>query len=641
MAETRELQIILNAQDNASATIKSASQGIRNSISNTIDEMGRVGAVMTAAVTAPIVKFGIDCVQAFEAQELASARLRNSFQAVGGITAETAKQMEEYSAQLQNTTTFSDESITSGMALLGTFAMTTGQVQQLTPAMLDAAAALEKTTGQAPDMEQLATVMGKAVTTGNLGMLKKWGLTLTESQQAAFEMADTQGRVNILTEAFASNYGGQAAAQAQTLTGQWRMMKNQLVEVQESFGKIIMQALMPLVDHVKNFVKTLQNLSPEQQKMIVGFLALAAAIGPLLLLVKGLAVVFGVLFSPIGLIIAAIILLYVAWINNWGGIQEKVRAVWAFLQPILSKMWEWLKVHIPAAIQWFRDRWEAMKPTIQKISDILNKLATFILPYLKMAWDKIAEVGRTIINEFKKHPEIWEKLGKVLLIIGGIIIGTIVVSWVAMAVAITAVVFIIMKIVEWIMKLINWTKEMNDKSTAACMNIINWFRNLWQAIVNVWNMIVDAVANAMLAAWNWVNNVINNIRNIWNSIVGAVSGAFSSVYNTVADWLNRAWDYVVSIVNRIRDKLSEIGGSIKGALNKIPGVSLQRGGYVYEGGMYMLHQGERVVPSYTNKNEYNNTPNISINVPKGSSGADIAYATQRQLERANYGALWR
>jgi len=52
--------------------------------------------------------------------------------------------------------------------------------------------------------------------------------------------------------------------------------------------------------------------------------------------VVGIATAIAGLVTPIGLIVLAVGLLSAAWVGNWGGIQEKMFAVWAVIQPVLS-----------------------------------------------------------------------------------------------------------------------------------------------------------------------------------------------------------------------------------------------------------------------------------------------------------------
>ena len=56
------------------------------------------------------------------------------------------------------------------------------------------------------------------------------------------------------------------------------------------------------------------------------------------------------LILTIGAIGLAVGLLVAAWTNNWFGIQQAVSSAWAYLQPILQQLWQWLQVNVPLAI---------------------------------------------------------------------------------------------------------------------------------------------------------------------------------------------------------------------------------------------------------------------------------------------------
>lgn len=107
----------------------------------------------------------------------------------------------------------------------------------------------------------------------------------------------------------------------------------------------VLDRLMPFADQVVALADAFVALNPAVQGWILAGIALAAALGPLLLILpgiaQGVAVLAGavaVLTGPVGLAIAAVALLGAAWIFNWGGIQEKTAAVWASVQPKLAEM---------------------------------------------------------------------------------------------------------------------------------------------------------------------------------------------------------------------------------------------------------------------------------------------------------------
>jgi tape measure domain-containing protein len=121
------------------------------------------------------------------------------------------------------------------------------------------------------------------------------------------------------------------------LQAQWVLLQPQLLAAGASFGNLL-TALMPVFDFLAN------NMGP----ILAGFgaaMAVAftpAAFGIALTLIGAIAAALLTLASPIVLIGALIGLLTAAWVGNWGGIQDKVLAVWAVIQPIFAAIGQWL-----------------------------------------------------------------------------------------------------------------------------------------------------------------------------------------------------------------------------------------------------------------------------------------------------------
>jgi hypothetical protein len=70
---------------------------------------------------------------------------------------------------------------------------------------------------------------------------------------------------------------------------------------------------------------------------------------------------------------AAVYLLYEAWQSNFGGMRDKGMALWAWLQPMLSQLWTWLSVNIPAAIKTASAFWtNTLLPGIMAVWSWIN-----------------------------------------------------------------------------------------------------------------------------------------------------------------------------------------------------------------------------------------------------------------------------
>jgi hypothetical protein len=97
------------------------------------------------------------------------------------------------------------------------------------------------------------------------------------------------------------NYKGFAETAAQTGTGPLVQLKNTLGDLAEQFGTILVPVIQKLATKLKEIAEKFQKLSPETREWITAIAALAAAIGPLLVvagkLTSGLSDVIAVLPS--------------------------------------------------------------------------------------------------------------------------------------------------------------------------------------------------------------------------------------------------------------------------------------------------------------------------------------------------------
>lgn len=104
----------------------------------------------------------------------------------------------------------------------------------------------------------------------------------------------------------------------------------------------------------------------------------------------------GAINPIVALIIGAAALLGAAWAGNWGGIRDRLMEVWATVQPVLSELWDWLKVKIvegvQTAAQWFE---ETLIPALSSLWDWIN---TYIMPVLEGLVDVLGAILTPIVE---------------------------------------------------------------------------------------------------------------------------------------------------------------------------------------------------------------------------------------------------
>ena len=188
-------------------------------------------------------------ISAYNEQQLAEKKLE---QALGGVN----KGLLGQASALQQVTTFGDEAIISAQSLLAAFVKDEDQLKKATVATLDLAAA------KGMDLNSAADLIGKTLGSST-NSLSRYGI------EVEGVVGSTQ-RLDTLTNNIANTFGGQATAQADTLSGSIEQMKNAIGDTSEAIGLSMAPAVISIAKLIKSaaeafsdFFKTLSESDTE------------------------------------------------------------------------------------------------------------------------------------------------------------------------------------------------------------------------------------------------------------------------------------------------------------------------------------------------------------------------------------------
>lgn len=168
---------------------------------------------------------------------------------------------------------------------------------------------------------------------------------------------------------------------------------------------ILLAGIIAAANIIPWLAETLMGIST----LISGFMGLVATAGGVVEAFAVLGTAFMASAAPwiivIALIVGAIILLYLAWTNNWGGIQDKVAAVWAVVQPILMALYNWVAAKLTAGIAFLTAVWGVVWKAMQLVwgwanavlFPFLNALASVISAVLSIALTAMAGIWQNIV----------------------------------------------------------------------------------------------------------------------------------------------------------------------------------------------------------------------------------------------------
>jgi phage-related protein len=408
------------------------------SFSDKFADMGRsmsdFGGTMTTHVTLPLLAAGAAVFAAFSEEEEAIARMTGALRANAGQANVTGDEIRNLASQLQKTTTFADDATISAAGLLLTFhniRNELGDGNKVFDRTLVAAQNLSAALGT--DLESATMQLAKALENPATGLtaLTRSGTTFTAQQKdmirTMVDAGDTLGAQRMILDVVESQYGGMAETMAQTTRGKIKQSLNTLGDSMEQFGAL----LVPMVDKVSEFIKQLgdglANLEPETRQTIVMFAGIAAAIGPVLLVmgklitsvvaIKGvLAGIAAAVSAPVLAVIAVIAALVAAFVVAWqnseqfritvtkafNDVRDGVVEAWhGFIKPAIDQLVASLQEHVLPAVdrmaQTFAEAWPAISSAVTSawgyIQPVLQALVSFIANYLIPALAFLAEVA--------------------------------------------------------------------------------------------------------------------------------------------------------------------------------------------------------------------------------------------------------
>jgi hypothetical protein len=234
--------------------------------------VGPALAGAAAAAGAFAVKFGVDGVQAFIADDAAAKKLAKTLQNLG--RAQDTAQVEAYIDALSRATGVADDQLRPAMEKLLIATKDTATAQSLLKTALDTA------TGAGVPLESVTSAIAKAVN-GQYGAIKRLIPTFDDAAAKAGGLVNVQKQLD-------KAYGGQAAEKAGTYAGKIQSLATAYGELQESFGRGLVDGLDGSSDSMSEMNDTLYELGPAAEDLgrTLGDIATASAealtyLGPL------------------------------------------------------------------------------------------------------------------------------------------------------------------------------------------------------------------------------------------------------------------------------------------------------------------------------------------------------------------------
>lgn len=368
------------------------------------DRLGRFGRNMTVGVTLPLIAAGGAAAAMASQAETSQARLQSVFDSTEAAAWTSVDALNAHAKALSEATTFDDDAVADAQAALLAFGSITGD--QFTGAT-DAAADLAAFMGT--DISDAAGALGKALADPEkgLGRLARQIGPLTDEQQQLLDsfiaVGDTAGAQQVILDAVGERIGTVAEDLAATTSGQMQQAMNQLGEAGEAIGVFLLPVLATLADWLQGAAKWFTDLDPAVQGFIVGFAAIVAAIGPVILIGSKLIGAFQ-------LIIGAFNLLKVALLTNpFTALAVAVAAIaaliilnWDSIVAFFQGVWKAISDGFTALGKWIESVWKGIGEFIDTVADAIGDIGATIWKPIGDGFEAVIDFIRGVWNGFAR-----------------------------------------------------------------------------------------------------------------------------------------------------------------------------------------------------------------------------------------------
>lgn len=411
----------------------------------------------------------------------------------------------------------------------------------------------QELTAEGKSLADILSIVQKSADNNGLSMNDLFGSA--EAGKAAMTLLsggvdDYNAKLESMEKASGST--DEAFEKLQTNSRKARIAINQLKNSAIELGTTILQMLQPHIEKVtekiREFTKTFNNLDDSTKKTIIKIAGVAAAIGPVLILigkltsgVGGLISSVGSLFKlaaanpwvlAIGAVVAALAVLYVKNEEFRNFVNDTAKEFAGFF----SEMAQEVK-------QWYTDN----KPLIDDIIKVLKFLAEVLVQYcmkaardtmngFKLAWTVISNTWNVAVSFFKT---IWENIKLIFSVVKDVLTGDFSGAW------------------EGIKQIFS--------NTGA------FFAGVWDSIKSNFSAVGSFFKETFSNGKKAVKEAFGGLGTFFGTTKKEMVQAFESIPEALAEIFRKA-------LAKIKGIAGEIGDTVSGVVDKIPGVSLVKKG---------------------------------------------------------------
>ncbi len=477
-----------------------------------------------------------------------------------------------------------------------------GSMRSLNDILADCRAAF----GKLSESEQASTaetLVGKTAMSGFLALMNAAPADIQKLESAISTCSNSIDGYNGTAEKM-------AAVMQDNLGGQLTILKSQLQELAISFGEILMPVIREFVSFLQKLIDKFNGMDEGTKEMIVKIALVAAAIGPVLIVVGKTITAIGTIMTVlsklasiidivtiaqtalnvvmsmnpyvlIAVAIAAVVAAFVIlwnkcdafrefWINLWEGIKDFFCTIWEGIKTVFSGVFNFIKDNWQGLLlflvnpvagafkliydncEGFRNAWDSF---LNGIKNVFVSIWEGIKSFFSGIWDGIKNVASAGWEHIKNGvTSAWEGIKSATSSAWEGIKGAVGSAWEGIKSAASS----------------GWEHVKNGVST-AWENIKTSSTNTWNAIKDgvssAWENIKSSVSNAASAVKDTISNAWNGLKStsssIWSSIKDTVTSSASHIKENVENTWHNLTDTTSSAMATMKDKVVDGWNNIK------------------------------------------------------------------------------
>lgn len=381
---------------------------------------------------------GSKLIEMSEKQAQAEQKLAEIYKTRMGVGKQAVASTLQLATAQQKAGVVGDEVQLAAAQQLATYAKYPSTVNTMLPAINNLLVQQKGLNATQEDATALANLFGKAMM-GQTGALKRAGISFTEAQEQVLKYGTEEEKAAMIAEVVTQNVGNMNAEFAKTDAGKIQQAKNELGDMGEQIGAILLPAVADLVSWFQdNLLPKLQQFidfmsqHPAIAKFALAFALIIAALGPVLLMIGGListigslitigttlGISLGAIAAPVLGVVAAIaaaIAIGVLLYKNWDTIKAKATAIWNGIKAAIQRV-------IKTVVAEVKTKFMTVKNTITSIfngiksvaSSIWNGIKTAITTPINAAKKAVGDAIEAIKNKVKSVKNIGGKAFKIL-----------------------------------------------------------------------------------------------------------------------------------------------------------------------------------------------------------------------------------